>query len=104
MRTVYSFFYNSLVRALFGLAIKDVNFSFKLFKRRVLQSIELKSEGSLIDAELIVKAKNRGFAIQLIGLDCFPRIRDASHLSSPTVIFKIFRELVRLYPEMRARK
>jgi hypothetical protein len=69
----------------------------------VLQAIELKSEGSLIDAELIVKARNRGFLIQQIGLDYFPRTRGVSHLSSPAVIFKIFRELVKLYPEMRKR-
>jgi len=103
-RTLYSYVYNALIGILFGWPHRDINFSFKLFKRRVLQSFELKSEGSLIDAELIVKAKNRGFAIQQIGLDYFPRIRGTSHLSSPSVIFKIFRELVRLYPEMRARK
>src|SRR5437762_3520157 len=103
-RTVYSYFYNALIGVLFGWPHRDINFSFKLMKREVLQAIELKSEGSLIDAELIVKAKNRGFAIQQIGLDYFPRIRGTSHLSSPTVIVQIFRELVRLYPEMRARK
>jgi glycosyltransferase involved in cell wall biosynthesis len=103
-RTIYSYVYNALIGVLFGWPHRDINFSFKLFKRSVLQAIELKSEGSLIDAELIVKAKNRGFAIQQIGLDYFPRIRGTSHLSSPSVIFKIFRELVRLYPEMRARK
>jgi hypothetical protein len=70
----------------------------------VLEAIELKSEGSLIDAELIVKAKNRGYAIQQLGIDYFPRIRGTSNLSSPSVILKIFRELVKLYPEMRKRQ
>src|SRR5207248_3598152 len=93
----------ALIGILFGWPHRDINFSFKLFKRRVLQSFELKSEGSLIDAELIVKAKNRGFTIQQIGLDYFPRLRGTSNLSSPSVIFKIFRELVKLYPEMRKR-
>ena len=102
-RTVYSYVYNSLIGVLFGWPHRDINFSFKLLKRKVLQAIELKSEGSLIDAELIVKAKNRGFAIQQIGIDYFPRIRGTSNLSSPTVILKILRELVTLYPEMRRR-
>ena len=48
-----------------------------------------------------MKARNRGFAIQQIGLDYFPRVFGTSHLSSPTVILKIFRELVSLYPDMR---
>src|ERR1051325_6482890 len=100
-RALYSYVYNGLIGVLFGWPHRDINFSFKLLKREVLEAIDLKSEGSLIDAELIVKAKNRGFAIQQIGLDYFPRIRGTSHLSSPKVILKIFAELVRLYPEMR---
>src|SRR5207248_525288 len=100
-RALYSYVYNGLIGILFGWPHRDINFSFKLMKREVLEAIDLKSEGSLIDAELIVKAKNRGFAIQQIGLDYFPRIRGKSHLGSPKVILKIFAELVRLYPEMR---
>src|SRR5262249_5477020 len=100
-RAIYSYVYNGLIGVLFGWPHRDINFSFKLMKREVLEAIELKSEGSLIDAELIVKAKNRGFAIQQIGLDYFPRIRGTSHLGSPKVILKILAELVKLYPEMR---
>src|SRR5947209_15601491 len=68
-RTIYSYVYNALIGVLFGWPHRDINFSFKLFKRRILQTIDLKSEGSLIDAELVVKAKNRGFVIQQLGLD-----------------------------------
>jgi glycosyltransferase involved in cell wall biosynthesis len=100
-RTVYSYLYNSLIGLLFGWPHRDINFSFKLMRREVLEAIELQSEGSLIDAELIVKAKNLGFVIQQLGLDYFPRTRGRSTLSSPAVILKIFRELAALYPEMR---
>ncbi|HSS51618.1 MAG TPA: glycosyltransferase family 2 protein, partial [Thermoanaerobaculia bacterium] len=100
-RTVYSYLYNSLIGLLFGWPHRDINFSFKLMRREVLEAIELKAEGSLIDAELIVKAKNLGFVIQQLGLDYFPRTRGKSTLSSPAVILKIFRELFALYPEMR---
>ena len=100
-RTVYSYLYNSLIGLLFGWPHRDINFSFKLMRRQVLEAVELKSEGSLIDAELIVKAKNLGFVIQQLGLDYFPRTRGRSTLSSPAVILKILRELVALYPEMR---
>jgi glycosyltransferase involved in cell wall biosynthesis len=100
-RTIYSYLYNSLIGFLFGWPHRDINFSFKLMRREVLEAVELRSEGSLIDAEMIVKAKNLGFVIQQLGLDYFPRSRGVSTLSSPTVIFKILRELIRLYPEMR---
>ncbi|HKV11825.1 MAG TPA: glycosyltransferase family 2 protein [Thermoanaerobaculia bacterium] len=100
-RTVYSYLYNSLIGFLFGWPHRDINFSFKLMRREVLEAVDLRSEGSLIDAELIVKAKNLGFVIQQLGLDYFPRTRGRSTLSSPSVIVKILRELVTLYPEMR---
>jgi glycosyltransferase involved in cell wall biosynthesis len=100
-RAFYSYVYNTLIGLLFGWPHRDVNFSFKLLRREVLEAIELRAEGSLVDAELIVKAKNLGFVIQQMGLDYFPRSRGRSTLSSPAVILKIFRELVRLFPEMR---
>lgn len=100
-RTVYSYLYNALIGLLFRWPHRDINFSFKLMRREVLEAVELKSEGSLIDAELIVKARNLGFVIQQLGVDYFPRSRGVSTLSSPAVIVKMVRELVRLFPEMR---
>ena len=101
LRTIYSYVYNTLIGLLFRWPHRDINFSFKLIRRDVLEAIELRSEGSLIDAELIVKARNLGFVIQQLSLDYFPRTRGSSTLSSPRVIFKIFAELIRLFPEMR---
>lgn len=100
-RTIYSYAYNTLIGLLFGWPHRDINFSFKLMRREVLEAIELKSEGSLIDAELVVKAKNLGFVIQQLGMDYFPRTKGNSTLSSPVVILKIFRELFSLYGEMK---
>lgn len=101
VRTLYSFFYNLLARVVFGLAIKDVNFSFKLFRRELLSRLELKSEGSFIDVEFLVRARNAGASIIQIGVDYFPRSRGVSTLSSPGVILTILREAARLYPELR---
>lgn len=100
-RAIYSYVYNGVIGVLFGWPHRDINFAFKLMKRPVLEAVELRSEGSLISAELITKAKNLGFTVQQIGLDYFPRSRGRSTLSSLGVIGKIFRELVVLYPEMR---
>lgn len=100
-RGVYTLVYNNLIGVLFGWPHRDINFSFKLMKREVLEAIALRSEGSLIDAELIVKAKNHGFVIQQIGIDYFPRTRGESHLASFGVVLKILKELVTLYPDMR---
>jgi glycosyltransferase involved in cell wall biosynthesis len=100
-RAVYSWVYNQVIGILFGWPFRDVNFAFKLMKREVLEAIELRANGSLVDAELIVKAKNLGFVVQQMGVDYFPRVRGRSTLSSPRVIFQILRELAALYGEMR---
>ena len=42
-RTVYTILYNWLIRVLFGISIRDINFSFKLMRREVLQAVELRS-------------------------------------------------------------
>nr|WP_216672395.1 glycosyltransferase family 2 protein [Corallococcus exiguus] len=101
-RIVYSFVYNLLIRALFDIQIKDVNFSFKLMRRQVLESMELRSQGSFIDAELVVKAIRKGFRVFQMGVDYFPRTRGISTLASPSVILKMMKELVSLYPETRS--
>src|SRR5689334_8994936 len=41
-RILYSFVYNLLIRTLFGVHVKDINFSFKVMHRRVLEAVELK--------------------------------------------------------------
>ena len=101
LRAVYTFFYTLLIRSLFDLPIKDVNFSFKLFRRALLEKFPLKSDGSLIDAEFLIRARKSGATIIQIGVDYFPRSRGVSTLSSPGVIFKIVREMLGLWAELR---
>ncbi len=100
-RIVYSFVYNFIIRSLFDVYVKDINFSFKVVHRRVLESLELKSQGSFIDAELVVKAIRNGFKVFQMGVDYFPRTRGVSTLASPTVIVKMVKELAGLYGETR---
>ncbi len=100
-RIVYSFVYNALISVLFGVNVKDINFSFKVVHRRVLESLELKAQGSFVDAELVVKAIKRGFKVFQMGVDYFPRTRGVSTLASPSVIVKMMKELAELYQETR---
>ena len=98
LRTVYTLVYSGLVRVLFGLRFRDINFSFKLFRRQLLERIELHSEGSFIDAEFLVRARNAGARIIQMGVDYFPRSQGRSTLASPGVIVGILGEMARLAP------
>lgn len=101
-RAVYSWVYNWLVQLSFGTRLRDINFAFKLCRRRVLDAIELSSEGSFIDAELVIRAQRSGFRIVQIGVDYFPRTRGVSTLSSVAVIKTMLGEMVRLRGDLRA--
>jgi glycosyltransferase involved in cell wall biosynthesis len=103
-RFLYSLAYNHLVRLALGLRLRDVNFAFKLVRRRVLDHVDLTSEGSFIDVELLANAQRLGFGIIQFGVDYFPRSRGVSTLSSLTVIRKILAEMGQLAPEIRRRQ
>ena len=100
-RALYTIGYHVLIRLLFGLRIRDVNFAFKLFRRSLLQRIELKSEGSFIDAELLLRARKAGAVMIQLGLDYFPRTRGPSKLSSAGVITAILQEMAGQWRELR---
>jgi glycosyltransferase involved in cell wall biosynthesis len=99
-RAIYTFFYNLLIRMMFGVKMRDINFAFKLCKRRIFEHIELHSEGSFIDAELVIRAKKLGYTVTQFGVDYFPRTRGVSTLSSPGIIIKILREMRELRSEL----
>jgi hypothetical protein len=69
---------------------------------RIFEHISLKSEGSFIDAELVIRANKLGYHIVQFGVDYFPRTRGVSTLSSPGVIVKILKEMRELRQELRA--
>ena len=102
LRTLYSFGWNLLIKLLFGLRVKDVNFSFKLVRRKVFENVHLKSESSFIDAELLIRCQYCGYRILQMGVDYFPRSRGISTLSSFGTIRKMASEMFRLYPELQA--
>ena len=60
----------------------------------MLDHVTLKSEGSFIDAELVIRAQRSGFQILQIGVDYFPRTRGVSTLSSFGVIRTMLGEMV----------
>lgn len=101
-RYVYSYCYNALANALFGLRVRDVNFAAKLVRRWVVDAVDLHSEGSFVDVELLVRARAAGAKVIQFGVDYFPRTRGTSTLSSPAVIGRILRELGDQAPELRA--
>lgn len=98
----FSHLYNWLVRYSLGVKLRDVNFAGKLIRRDVLDHVDLRSEGSFLDVELIAQAQRLGYGIIQFGVDYFPRTRGDSTLAAPGVILKIFAELRQERRRLRA--
>ena len=82
-RFLFSRIYYMLNKLLFGLDIKDIASGFVSFRKKVLDSIELQSEGWEIHLELFAKIKARGFKVEEI-----PAKYEHRHRGSKLNIFK----------------
>lgn len=100
LRLVYSKIYNLIIQKLFGLRVRDVNFSFKLMRKDVLQKIKLESRGSFIDAELLIKARNAGLRLAEIGIVYTHRRHGISKLSSLSTIIEMLGEMGRQWKKL----
>jgi chitin disaccharide deacetylase len=92
-RAIMSWVYNRLIRTIFGLRVKDVNFAFKILRRDLLELLDLNSEGSFIDAEILLEAHRVGCHTVEVGLEYHTRQAGVSSLSSPSVVIGILKEM-----------
>ncbi|MBN2585844.1 MAG: glycosyltransferase family 2 protein [Candidatus Fermentibacteraceae bacterium] len=79
--------YGLILRMLFGLSVKDVNCSMKLFQRDHLDSIDIRSDSSFLDAEILIKLKRLGVGIVEVPVHHFPRLHgQASGMKFPVIM------------------
>ena len=100
-REVMSWTYNHLIRAAFGLKVKDVNFAFKLIRRRVLDQMRLRSEGSFIDAEILLEARRLKARIVEVPILYHTRVAGQSTAASNAVVLRILGEMWRYWWRLR---
>lgn len=60
IRTLFHMGYNLLLRLVFGLVVRDVNFAFKIFRKSQIDKLDLISNGWFIDAEILLELKRNG--------------------------------------------
>lgn len=85
-----------LVNLLFGYTARDVDCAFKLFTRRVIDTIHVQSRGAMFSAEFLVRAKQAGFKIVEEPVNHYPRVAGSQTGARPSVILRAFRELFKL--------
>jgi len=61
-RKIQSSVFNILVDILFFKSFKDVNCSIKMYKKEVIDKMDIKCKSGFIDAEMLIKAEQLGFS------------------------------------------
>jgi glycosyltransferase involved in cell wall biosynthesis len=89
VRTLASRAYDRLARTTLGVSTPDVNFPFKLLTLDTARRLHLRSEGALIDAELLARSERLGLRIETIVLD----YRSRQYGSSKTMSVRLLRQL-----------
>jgi glycosyltransferase involved in cell wall biosynthesis len=90
-RWFFSKGYNFLTKVLFGLCqVKDVNFTFKLFKKELYDRVSLHSNGWFIDVELLSELKKHHPQIAQMPIPYTPRTKGRSNIRISYPLIKGF--------------
>ncbi|MCI0527214.1 MAG: glycosyltransferase family 2 protein [Nitrospira sp.] len=93
--------WNMLVRLVLGLKVRDIDCAFKLFRREIFDRVEINSVGAMVNTEILSRAVKLGFTIKEVPVTHYPRFRGRQTGARLRVIVKAFKELIRLYKELR---
>jgi glycosyltransferase involved in cell wall biosynthesis len=93
-RKLYTVVYNFLVRRLFGVRVRDVNFSFKMVTREVRDSLRLTARSGFIDGQLLHQLTRNGFRIREVGVRYVVRERGTSSFDSLSAVAANLKEML----------
>ncbi len=97
LRLLNAWGWKLLVNSLFGYTARDIDCAFKLFRRRVWESLTVHARGATFSAEFIIKARRLGFRVVELPVSHFPRTAGSPTGARPEVIVRAFRELFQLW-------
>lgn len=101
IRKLNAWAWGKLVKTVFHMPVRDVDCAFKLYPRRFIDAIELRSTGALIDTEMLAKATYMGYTVGQIGVQHFERTAGEQTGANLRVILRAFGELFQLRRHIR---
>lgn len=99
-RLVISNGYNALASHAFGMNVRDLNCSFKLFRREALTSLYLEEDLFFIDTEIVVQLHRAGYKYKQAGVHHYPRTAGQSTVGVMDVP-RTFLALMRLWVRLK---
>lgn len=94
-RKLQSVVYNFLIRLLFGVNLKDINCSMKIYKKNVFDSMKIESTSAFIDTEMLIKAKRSNFKIVQFPVTHYRREKGLASGSKPNVIGGTIKDMIK---------
>jgi hypothetical protein len=85
-RVFYAKVYNCLVQLFLGTRVRDCDCAMKLFRRDALGALPITTDGFLINAELLTRARMAGKSVVEVGVTHRPRPRGESTVSCLHII------------------
>jgi glycosyltransferase involved in cell wall biosynthesis len=104
MRRINGKAWTLLVRVVLGVTITDIDCGFKMFRRGLLNGMELRAHGAMISTELMARLMGRGARIKEVDVQHLPRTAGEQSGANLRVVMRAFRELFVLYAELRAER
>ena len=101
-RRAASAFFNRLSSIAFGMSVRDLNCSFKLFRGDLLRALPLESDDFFIDTEMVARMHHGGWRYVERGVRHFPRRAGRSTVRMSDVP-RTLAAIARFWPRLRAR-
>jgi len=93
-RLLFSWCYNTLIRFLLGIGVRDCDCALKLFRRELLDLLLPRTDGYLANAEMLYRAKRAGLSVVEVGVRHLAR----RYGDSKVTLLDVPRTLLRLLP------
>lgn len=101
MRRINGKAWTLLMRLLLGIRLHDIDCGLKLFRRDLLEGMDLQAGGAMISAELMAKLTGHGARICEVDVRHLPRLAGEQSGASLKVIARAFKELLLLHGRLR---
>jgi glycosyltransferase involved in cell wall biosynthesis len=99
-RIIIGRIYQYMIKAGFGLRLKDVDCDFRLMRRRVFDEVELTSDSGVICVELMKKVQDAGFRLTETPVHHFHRAYGKSQFFNYSRLVRVAQDLVVLWKQL----
>jgi glycosyltransferase involved in cell wall biosynthesis len=97
IRRATSWLLNNVLRRVLSMPVRDLSSGYRLYRREVLQDLELTSANFEVQEEILVKAYANGFSVVEVPFTYFPRGAGRSHAKLLSFGWMIFRSSIPLW-------